>query len=121
MFPFAVKIQSSGGLSEAEIQRMVKDAELHEEEDKKRKDETEARNYAESVIYDIEKNLNEFKEHVSAEDSEKLRGEIANLRKTMEGTDLGAIKDGASALQRDSLKAFESAYKSVSHLFTEKL
>jgi len=108
----SIKIQSSGGLSEAEIQRMVKDAELHEEEDRKRKDETEARNYAESIIYDIEKNLNEFKEHVSTEDAEKLRGEIANLRKTMEGTDLTSIRDGASALQRDSLKAFEAAYKS---------
>jgi len=108
----SIKIQSSGGLSEAEIQRMVKDAELHEEEDKKRKEETEARNYAESVVYDIEKNLNEFKEHVSTEDAEKLRGEIATLRKTMEGTDLSKIRDGASALQRESLKAFEAAYKS---------
>jgi len=93
---------------------MVKDAELHEEEDKKRKEEIEAKNYAESVIYDIEKNLNEFKEHVSADDAQKLRGEIQNLRKTMEGGNLSAIKDGASALQRDSLKAFEAAYKSVS-------
>jgi len=108
----SIKIQASGGLSEADIQRMVKDAEVHEEEDRKRKDETEARNHAESVIYDIEKNLNEFKEHVTTENAEKLREEASKLRKTMEGHDIAAIREGASALQRESLKAFEAAYKS---------
>jgi len=107
-----IRIQSSGGLSKAEIQRMVQDAELHEEEDKKRKGESEARNKAESIIYDIEKNLKEFKEHVSTEDGDKLKEQIATLRKTMEGTDVQAIEDASSNLQRDSLKAFEGAYKS---------
>jgi molecular chaperone DnaK len=108
----AIRIQSSGGLSESEIDRMVKDAETHEEEDRKRKDQTEARNHAESVIYDIEKNLSEFKEHVDQNEAERLRGQISELRQTMESADdFQAIKSGADALQRESLKAFESAYK----------
>jgi molecular chaperone DnaK len=108
----AIRIQSSGGLSESEIDRMVKDAETHEEEDRKRKDQTEARNHAESVIYDIEKNLNEFKEHVDQTEAERLREQITELRKTMESADdHQAIKSGADSLQRESLKAFESAYK----------
>jgi molecular chaperone DnaK len=91
---------------------MVKDAETHEEEDRKRKDQTEARNHAESVIYDIEKNLNEFKEHVDQTEAERLREQITELRKTMESADdHQAIKSGADSLQRESLKAFESAYK----------
>ncbi len=106
-----IRIQSSGGLSEKDIEKMVKDAELHEEEDRKRKDETEARNHAESVIYDIEKNLTEFKEHVQPAEADKLREQIADLRKTLEGAEPEAIKSGADALQRESLKAFESAYK----------
>ncbi|ELR17219.1 chaperone protein DnaK, putative [Acanthamoeba castellanii str. Neff] len=108
----AIRIQSSGGLSESEIDRMVKDAETHEEEDRKRKDQTEARNHAESVIYDIEKNLNEFKEHVDQTEAERLREQITELRKTLESADdHQAIKSGADSLQRESLKAFESAYK----------
>jgi molecular chaperone DnaK len=108
----AIRIQSSGGLSESEIDRMVKDAETHEEEDRKRKDQTEARNHAESVIYDIEKNLNEFKEHVDQTEADRLREQITELKKTMESADdHQAIKSGADSLQRESLKAFESAYK----------
>ena len=63
---------------------MVKDAELHEEEDRKKKDQTESRNQAESVIYDIEKNLNEFKEHVNESEASRLREQMGELRKTME-------------------------------------
>jgi len=107
----AIRIQSSGGLSESEIERMVKDAELHEEEDRKKKDQTESRNQAESVIYDIEKNLNEFKEHVNESEASRLREQMGELRKTMESGDHEAIKAGADALQRESLKAFEAAYK----------
>lgn len=107
-----IRIQSSGGLSEADIERMVKDAELHEEEDRKRRDETEARNHAEAVIYDIEKNLRDFKDYVQPSEADQLREEIKNLQKTMEGGDLEAIRSGADALQRESLKAFEAAYRS---------
>ncbi|KAL6044143.1 Stress-70 protein, mitochondrial [Balamuthia mandrillaris] len=106
-----IRIQSSGGLSERDIEKMVKDAEEHEEEDRKRKDETEARNHAESVIYDIEKNLREFKEYVPADEASTLHSEIAELRKTMQEGDASAVKAGADALQQKSLKAFESAYK----------
>jgi molecular chaperone DnaK len=109
--PILVRIQSSGGLSEADIERMVKDAELHEEEDRKRRDETEARNHAEAVIYDIEKNLRDFKDYVQPSEADTLREEIKNLQKTLEGGDLEAIRTGADALQRESLKAFEAAYR----------
>eukprot|EP01090_Pellita_catalonica_P008733 TRINITY_DN19803_c0_g1_i1.p1 TRINITY_DN19803_c0_g1~~TRINITY_DN19803_c0_g1_i1.p1 ORF type:complete len:697 (+),score=182.33 TRINITY_DN19803_c0_g1_i1:108-2198(+) len=107
-----IRIQASGGLSEAEIDRIVKEAQEHESEDRQRKDESEARNLADSVIYDIEKNINEFKDHISEDDAEGLKADIEELRKTLEGSDVDAIREGANALQQKSLKAFEAAYKS---------
>jgi len=106
-----IRVQSSGGLSDAEIQRMIKDSELHEEEDRKRKDHTEARNKAESIMYDTEKSLRENKDLVSADDAKALETEIANLKKTIEGSDAEAIKRGYDELQRKSLKAFENVYR----------
>jgi molecular chaperone DnaK len=110
----AIRIQSSGGLSESEVERMVKEAELHEVEDRKRRDGVEARNHAESVIHDIEKNLVEFKEHVDQGEAEVVKEQVARVRQIMESSeeDPESIKAAADALQRASLKAFESAYKS---------
>jgi len=107
-----IRIQSSGGLSEADIQRMVKEAEQFRESDVKRKQLTENRNHAESIIYDTNKNLSEFKDHVSEEDAKSLREQITKLEEVARGEDPDAIKAECDSLQRNSLKAFESAYKS---------
>jgi len=106
-----IRIQSSGGLSEADIQRMVKEAEQFRESDVKRKQLTENRNHAESIIYDTNKNLSEFKDHVSEEDAKSLREQITKLEEVARGEDPDAIKAECDNLQRNSLKAFETAYK----------
>jgi len=109
-----IRIQSSGGLSEADIQRMVKEAEQYREADGKRKNLIENRNHAESIIYDTDKNLTEFKSHVSEQDTSALREQIAKLRELLNGEDGDVIKTEADNLQRNSLKAFETAYKAKS-------
>lgn len=109
-----IRIQSSGGLSEADIQRMVKEAEQFREADSKRKSLIENRNHAESVIYDTEKNLTEFSSHIAEQDSKALREQIAKLRELLAGEDADVIKTETDNLQRNSLKAFETAYKAKS-------
>eukprot|EP01089_Gocevia_fonbrunei_P020529 TRINITY_DN767_c0_g1_i1.p1 TRINITY_DN767_c0_g1~~TRINITY_DN767_c0_g1_i1.p1 ORF type:complete len:704 (-),score=217.43 TRINITY_DN767_c0_g1_i1:78-2144(-) len=106
-----IRVQSSGGLSDAQISQMVKDAEAHAEEDKKRQEISENKNKAESVAYDTEKNLREFKDYVSEADSKELTADIEALRQVMEGEDHEAMRKGADDLQRKSLKAFENAYR----------
>jgi molecular chaperone DnaK len=109
----SMMIQSSGGLSEKDIQRMVKDAEANAENDKKRRDVIEARNGAEGVINDTKKNLDEFKDTVPKEEAEAVRGLIAALEAELqnENTTQEAIKEKSNELQQRSLKAFEVAYK----------
>jgi molecular chaperone DnaK len=109
----SMMIQSSGGLSEKDIQRMVKDAEANAESDKKRRDVIEARNGAEGVINDTKKNLDEFKDTVPKEEAEAVRGLIAALEAELqnENTSQEAIKEKSNELQQRSLKAFEVAYK----------
>jgi len=106
-----IRVQSSGGLSDAEVQRMIKDSEMHEEEDRKRKEISEAKNKAESIVYDIEKNLREFKDYVSPDETKVLNEDIEIVKKALEGTDSEAIRKSADELQRKSLKAFEVAYR----------
>jgi molecular chaperone DnaK len=109
----SMMIQSSGGLSEKDIQRMVKDAEANAENDKKRRDVIEARNGAEGVINDTKKNLDEFKDTVPKEEAEAVRGLISALEAELqnENTTQEAIKEKSNELQQRSLKAFEVAYK----------
>jgi len=103
-----IRVQSSGGLSEKEIERMIKDAEQHQEEDRKRKDVTEAKNKAESMIFDIEKNIKEHQEKLAKSDIDMLNEEIGKLRELMNGTDAEATKKGVDEIQKKYLKAFES-------------
>jgi len=108
-----IRVQSSGGLNDAQIQKMIKDAESQREADVKRKDRVEAKNQAESIIYDIEKNLNDFKDQVPESDAADLKTKIADLRTKMndESSSGEDIKSQTNALQQSSLKAFEAAYK----------
>jgi molecular chaperone DnaK len=106
-----IRVQSSGGLTEEQINQMVEDAKLHEEEDKKFRDKTEAVNKAESIIYDLNKNIEEYKDKLPADGIEATKKEIEELRKLMESGDGETINAAADKLQANSLKLFENVYK----------
>ncbi len=95
----SISIQKPGGLSDDEIERMVKDAELHAEEDKKRKEEVENRNNAEALINAAEKTLKEAADVATEDQKSKVNAAIEDLKKALEGTDNEAIKSKTEALQ----------------------
>ena len=93
-----VSITASSNLTDEEIDRAVKDAESHAEEDKKRKDEIEARNNAESLVYNSEKTLKDLGDKISGEEKAKVETEIDNVKKALEGTDVENIKQATEKL-----------------------
>ena len=93
-----IAITASTNLTEDEIQNAVKEAEAHAAEDKKKKEEVEARNNADSLVYNTEKTLKELDGKVSDEEKSKVESELANLKKTLEGTDTAAIKAATDKL-----------------------
>ena len=106
-----VSITASTNLTEEDIQRAVKDAEAHTEEDKKKKDEIEVRNNAESLVYNSEKTLTELGDKVSSEEKAKVEEEIANTKKALEGTDTEAIKQATEKLTTAFYAVSEKLYK----------
>ncbi len=106
-----IRIQASGGLSDADIQRMVKDAEANAADDKKRRAHIEAKNQAESMIHSVEKNLREHGEKIPAADKETIEKDVAELKKALEGTDTDAIGEKVQALTQSSMKLGEALYK----------
>jgi len=106
----SIRITASSGLSEAEIERMKKDAELHAEEDRKRKELVEARNNADSMIHMTTKSLNELGDKVDADTKANVEREIDNVKKAMEGEDAAAIKSATEALTQASHKLAELMY-----------
>ena len=106
----SIRITASSGLSEEEIERMQKDAELHAEEDKKRKELVEAKNNGDTMIHMTEKSLKELGDKVDAETKTNVENEIANLRKTLEGENLDEIKKATEALTQASHKLAELMY-----------
>jgi molecular chaperone DnaK len=106
-----IRIQASGGLSESDIQRMVKDAEMHAEEDKKRRALIEARNRAESTIHDAEKQLQEHGDKIAAEDKSAVEEAIAALKQVKDGEDQAAIETKLNALAQALMKIGEAIYK----------
>jgi molecular chaperone DnaK len=95
----SISIQKPGGLTDAEIERMVKDAELHAEEDRKRKEEVETRNNAEALINASEKTIKEAKDIATEDQKSKVNAAIEDLKKALEGKDAEAIKSKVEALQ----------------------
>ena len=93
-----VAITASTNLTDEDIEKAVKDAEAHAEEDKKRKDEIEVRNNAESLVYNSQKTLDELGDKISGEEKAKAEEEIANVKKALEGTDVEAIKTATEKL-----------------------
>jgi len=106
----SIKITSSSGLSEEEINKLVKEAESHSEEDKKKKDLIEARNQADSMIYSVEKNLKEFGDKVGAGEKTKIEEAIAKVKTAIEGDDVDAIKASQEELTQASHKLAEAMY-----------
>jgi molecular chaperone DnaK len=107
----SIRITASSGLSKDEIDKMVKDAQAHAEEDKKRKESVEARNEADTAIYSVEKSLNEFGDKLSDSDRNAVTEKIAETKKAIETNDPAAIRAAVSALQTASHKLAEEMYK----------
>ncbi|MES2676828.1 MAG: molecular chaperone DnaK [Pseudomonadota bacterium] len=109
----SVRIQSSGGLSEAEIEKMVKDAEANAEADKEKKELAEARNHADSLVYSTEKSLSEHKDKVDASIKESIETEIKKVKDLLSAADSKAeeIKSATESLMNASMKLGEAIYK----------
>jgi molecular chaperone DnaK len=107
-----IRIQASGGLSDAEVEKMVKDAEAHAAEDKERKELVEAKNHAEALVHSTQKSLAELGDKVSAADKSAVETAIADLKSVMEGEDAEAIKSKTNGLAQVAMKLGEALYKS---------
>ena len=110
----SIKITASSGLSKDEVDKLVKDAQSHTEDDKKRRRDAEARNQADSLLYSTEKNLSEHGDKIGEDDKTKITEAIAGLRKAMEGDDPAAIESATQTLTTASHKLAEEMYKKAS-------
>src|SRR5437660_7736266 len=105
-----IRIQASGGLSEADIERMVKDAESHAEEDKKRKALVEAKNHGEALVHATEKALAEHGSKVGEAERTAIENAMADLREAVKGDDADAIRQKTNTLAQASMKLGEAMY-----------
>jgi molecular chaperone DnaK len=110
----SIKITASSGLSKEEVDKLVKDAQSHTEDDKKRRRVAEARNQADSLLYTTEKNLSEHGDKIGEDDKTKITEAITGLRKAMESDDPGAIESATQTLTAASHKLAEEMYKKAS-------
>ena len=109
-----VAITASSNLSDEDIEKAVKDAEAHASEDKKKKEEIEVRNNAESLVYNSEKTLKELGDKISGEEKAKVETEIENVKKSLEGTDVENIKQATEKLTTAFYEISEKLYKQAS-------
>lgn len=109
-----IKIEASSGLSESDINRMLKDAEAHQEEDKKRKEEVETRNEADSLVFRSEKSLNEYKDKIPAEVSSEIQKSIDELKAAIASNNLEKMKSAKQALETKIQKIGEVMSKGAS-------
>ena len=110
-----IKIESSSGLSESEIDRMVKDAEAHASEDKKARETIEAKNNAESLVYQTEKALKDYGDKVSSDEKAKIESAISDLKSSLAKSDVSAdeLKSKMEALQQASMELGQKVYESA--------
>ena len=106
-----IRIQASGGLSDDDIEKMVSEAEEHAGEDKKRRELTEAKNNADSLVYSTEKSLEEFGEQIGKSEKETIEQDVSILKEALEADDVDAITKGVEALTQSSMKLGEAMYK----------
>ena len=106
-----IQIQASGGLSDEEIQKMVKDAEANKEADKKKRETVDVRNQADSLIFSTEKSLKEHGDKISAEEKKSIESAVSDLRNALKGTDTEEVKKKTQTLIQVSMKLGEAVYK----------
>ncbi|MGH6788886.1 MAG: Hsp70 family protein, partial [Pseudolabrys sp.] len=106
-----IRIQASGGLSEADIEKMVKDAEAHAEEDKQRKANVEAKNHGEALVHATEKALSEHGSKVGDAERSAIENAMADLKEALKGDDAAAVTAKTNALAQASMKLGEAMYK----------
>jgi molecular chaperone DnaK len=106
-----IKIQASGGLSDSDIERMVKEAEANAEADKKRREMVEAKNHAEAMAHQVEKNLAEHGDKLPAAEKADAQAAVTAVRSAMEGTDPEALKQATDRLSQAAMKIGEHMYK----------
>jgi molecular chaperone DnaK len=106
-----IRIEASSGLSDAEIEKMMHDAEAHAEEDAHKKEEVEVRNQADQLVYSTEKSLSEHGDKLSEEDKGAIEGELEKLKELLKGSDTEAIKAGMESLSQAAHKLAEVLYQ----------
>jgi molecular chaperone DnaK len=106
-----IRIQASGGLNETDIERMVKEAEANAEADKKRRETVEARNHAEGMVHQVEKNLTEYGDKLGPQEKGEAEAAMAAVKSAMEGTDVEALKSATDRLSQAAMKIGEAMYK----------
>ncbi len=106
-----IRIQASGGLSDSEIEKMVRDAESHAEEDQKRRELVETRNHAEALIHSTEKTLTEHGDKIDAAEKSAIEAQVADLRDALAGEDTDAIKTKMELLGQAAMKLGEAMYR----------
>jgi len=110
----SIRITASSGLSKDEVDKLVKDAQAHTEDDKKRRKLAEAKNQADTLVYQTEKNITEYGDNVSADEKTQIQDAVAALKKALEGTDAEAIESATQTLTTASHKLAEAMYKKAS-------
>ena len=110
----SIQITASSGLSQEEIDELIKDAEMHAEDDKKKKELVEARNSADALVYSTEKSIQDLGDKVDAETKSKVEDAIAALKKAMEGEDAQEINRLSEELTQSSHKLAEAMYQQAS-------
>ncbi len=110
----SIQITASSGLSKEEIEKLIKDAELHVEEDKKKKDLVEARNHADTLVYSTEKSIKDLGDKIDSATKSSIESAISDLKKAMEGDNADEIKRLSEALTQASHKLAEAMYKEAS-------
>jgi molecular chaperone DnaK len=109
-----IRIQASGGLSDADIQKMVKEAEANAEADKRRREQVEARNQTEAMVHQVEKTLKENGDKVPAEAKSEAEAAVAAAKTALEGQDAEALKQANDRLTQVAMKMGEAMYKAQS-------
>src|SRR6185436_8847922 len=109
----SIRIEASSGLSEAEIQQLVKDAEAHASEDKTRKEEVETRNRGDAFVYEIEKNLKEHGDKLDADTRSRVDKDLEALREALKGQDTAAIRSATESLEKTWHVAASAMYKAA--------
>jgi molecular chaperone DnaK len=107
----SIRIEASSGLNESEIQKMVKDAESHASDDRRRKEEVETRNRADSLAYEVEKNVKEHGGKLDADTKSRVESEVSRVREALKSGDTAAIATASEALQEAWHKAAAMLYQ----------